>query len=129
MANHLGNEGQIKVGSNTVAELRSFEISEDVDLVEDTVIGDTSKTFQAIQKGWEASLEVFWDETDTQGQQALTIGASVTLNCYPEGSSSGDTYKTGTAIVKNISIKGTHNGLVEASIKLQGTGALSQTTV
>lgn len=129
MANHLGNEGQVKVGANTVAELRSYSITEDIDLVEDTVIGDTAKTYQGTQKGWEAALEVFWDDTDTNGQQALSVGAQVTLNVYPEGSTSGDTYKTGTAIVKSVDIKGTHNGLVEASVKLQGTGALSQTTV
>lgn len=129
MANHLGNEGQVKVGSNVVAELRSFALTYSAELVEDTVIGDAAKTFQAIQKSWEASLEVFWDETDTQGQMALTPGASVTLNMYPEGSSSGDTYYTGSAIVESLEVKGTHNGLVEASMKVRGNGDLSKTTV
>jgi hypothetical protein len=129
MANHLGNEGQIKVGTNTVAEVRSFSITESVDLVEDTTMGDAAKTFQPTQTFWEASVEVFWDETDTNGQQAMTVGSSITFNGYPEGSSSGDTYFTGAAIVESRDVKGTHNGLVEASLKLRGNGALSKTTV
>jgi hypothetical protein len=44
---------------------------------------------------------VFWDETDTHGQQAMTVGSSITFNGYPEGSSSGDTYKTAAAIVES----------------------------
>ena len=34
MANHTGSEGTVKVGSNTIAEIRSFSIDEthDVDL-------------------------------------------------------------------------------------------------
>lgn len=128
MANHLGNEGTVKVNGSTVAEIRSFSISESVDTVEDTAMGDTAKTFQVTQTEWEGSLEVFWDETDT-AQTALAIGASVTFNAYPEGASSGDSYMTGTALVVGKEIKTTHNGLVEASLKLKGTGALSKTTV
>jgi hypothetical protein len=64
-------------------------------------MGDAAKTFQPTQTFWEASVEVFWDETDTNGQQAMSVGASVTLNTYPEGSSSTDSYKTGAAIVES----------------------------
>jgi len=75
------------------------------------------------------SLDVFWDETDTSGQGALTIGSEVTLNVYPEGDTSGDTYYTGTAIVTGVSRSASFDGLVEASVSVQGTGALTSTTV
>jgi hypothetical protein len=60
--------------------------------------------------------------TDTNGQGALSIGAEVTLNVYPEGDASTDTYYTGSAIAS-------FDGLVEASITLQGTGALTESIV
>jgi hypothetical protein len=63
------------------------------------------------------------------GQGALTIGASVTLNVYPEGDASGDTYYTGTAIVTGVTRSSSFDGLVEASITVQGSGALTATTV
>jgi hypothetical protein len=128
MVNHLGKDGTVKVGGNTVAEIRSASISETADTVEDTVIGDSWKTRQVTQKDWKATLEVFWDETDT-AQNALTIGASVTFATYPEGAGSGATYCTGTGLVTSREIKYTHNGLVEATLQVDGTGALSWTTV
>ena len=72
---------------------------------------------------------MLWDETDTAGQGALTAGAEVTLNLYPEGDTSGDTYLTGSAFVTGRSINSTYDGLVEMSISVQGNGALSQETV
>ena len=75
------------------------------------------------------SIDVFWDETDTSGQGALTIGSEVTLNVYPEGDASGDTYYTGSAIVTGVSRSASFDGLIEASVSVQGTGALTSTTV
>ena len=72
---------------------------------------------------------MLWDETDTTGQGALTIGAEVTLNLYPEGDASGDVYYTGSAIVTGRTINSSYDGLVEMSISVQGNGALTQTTV
>lgn len=129
MATHIGNEGQVKIGANAVAEVRSYSLNQSADTTEDTVMGDSDKTFLVTQKSWEGSADVYWDETDTNGQQACTVGSSVTLNLYPEGSGSGDTYYSGTALIVGLEIRGTHNGMVEASIRFQGTGALSKTTV
>ena len=92
-------------------------------------MGDTARTYKPSLTTYTGSLEVLWDETDTSGQGALTIGAEVTLNLYPEGDTSGDTYYTGSAIVTGRSITGSYDGLVEMSISVQGNGALSETTV
>lgn len=129
MATHAGNEGVVKVGSNTVAEVRSFTITTNADTAEDTVMGDTWKTHIATQKGWTAEVTAFWDETDTNGQGALIAGNTVTLNLYPEGASSTDTYLGGSAIVTAVGQSQTHNGVVEATFSFQGTGALSTSTV
>jgi len=129
MATHTGSEGTVKVGANAIAEIRSFSIEETADTVEDTTMGDTARTYKPSLTSFTGSVDVFWDETDTTGQGALTIGALVTLNLYPEGDTSGDTYITGSAIVTGRSITSSFDGLVEMSISVQGTGALSTTTV
>lgn len=128
MATHTGSEGVIKSGANTVAEVRSYTVSETGDTIEDTSMGDASRTYKAGLKTWTASVEAFWDETDTNGQGSFDVGSSVTLNVYPEGSSTGDVYYTGSALVTGKTINGTFDGMVEASFTLQGTGALSETT-
>jgi len=128
MANHKGSEGLVKVGTNTVAEVKSWSVEENADTIEDTTMGDTARTFQAGLTDWGGSLECFWDETDSTGQGALTIGAQVTLNLYPEGATTGDTYYTGTAIVTGITRQAALDGMVEASFTFKGTGALSEST-
>lgn len=127
MATHTGSEGTIKVGSDTVGEIRSYSISETADTIEDTSMGDASRTFKTGLKSFTASVDVFWDETDT-GQTALSVGSSVTLNVYPEGATTGDKYFSGSAIVTGLTVNGSFDGMVEASLTLQGTGALSLST-
>lgn len=129
MATHTGSEGTVKVGSNAIAEIRSFSIEQSADTLEDTTMGDTARTYKSSLTTYTGSVDVLWDETDTTGQGALTIGAEVTLNLYPEGDTSGDTYYTGTAIVTGRTINSTYDGLVEMSISVQGSGALTETTV
>lgn len=129
MATHKGSEGTVKVGANSVAEIRSYSIEESADTLEDTSMGDSARTYKPSLTSFSGSLDVFWDETDSNGQGALTIGSEVTLNVYPEGDTAGDTYYTGSAIVTGVSRSASFDGLVEASISVQGNGALTSTTV
>ena len=71
MATHIGRDGVIKVGANTVAELRSFSIEETADTVEDTVMSDTARSFISTLTSFTGSADVYWDESDTNGQGAL----------------------------------------------------------
>lgn len=129
MATHKGSEGTVKVGANAVAEIRSYSITETADTLEDTTMGDTARTYLPSLTSFSGSMEVFWDETDTNGQLALVVGGTATINVYPEGDASGDTYYTGAIIVTGKTITASFDGMVEASITFQGTGALTPTTV
>lgn len=129
MATHTGSEGTVKVGANAIAEIRSYSVEETADTTEDTTMGDSYRTHKTTLKSWSGSVDVYWDETDTNGQVALVVGAEVTANFYPEGSTTGDAYLTGTAIVTGKTISAAFDGMVEATITLQGTGALTTGTV
>lgn len=130
MANHHGSEGVIKVGTNAVAEVTGFEISEAAEFAEDTTLSDTSKTYNTTAvKAWSGSLDCFWDESDTTGQVLLTNGTNVTLKVAPEGYTTPDTYLTGTALVTERTITNQRGAVVSARIAFIGTGALTTTTV
>jgi predicted secreted protein len=129
MAVHKGSEGTVKVGANAIAEIRSYSLEESADTLETTTMGDTARTYLPSLSTFSGSVDVYWDEADTTGQGALTIGAEVTLNVYPEGDTSGDVYYTGSAIVTGVTRSGSFDGMVEASISVQGTGALTSSTV
>ena len=128
MANHSGSEGLVKIGASTVGELRSYSISETAGTIEDTTLTDAAKTYKAGQTTWSGSCDAFWDESDA-GQTAITAGASVTLNFYPEGDTTGDTYASGSALVTEISTSSSIDGMVEVSFSFQGSGAITWATV
>jgi len=128
MATHTGSAGTIKIGSNAVAELRSFSIEETADTVEDTVMTDTARSFKPTLTSFSGSADVYWDETDT-AQTALSVGAEVTIGFYPEGEASTSTYYSGSCIVTGVSRSSSFDGMVEASITLQGNGALTTAVV
>ena len=125
MATHTGSEGTVKVGANTIAEIRSYSIEQTADTTEDTTMGDVWRTHKTTLKSWSGTVDVFWDETYTTGQGALVPGAEVTANFYPEGATTADVYLTGTAIVTGKTVSASFDGMIESTITLQGTGALT----
>lgn len=129
MATHVGTAGVVKVGANSVAEVTGFTIDESADVVEDTTLTDTSKSYKVLRSDATATVECHWDETDTNGQTALAVGSEVTLNLYPEGADAGDTYYTGTAIVTGVSQNVSLDGVISRTINVQFSGGVSTTTV
>jgi len=129
MANHKGSEGTAKIGANAIAEIKDWSISETAETIDDTTMGDTARTKQVGLTTASGSMTAFWDETDTTGQGAMTVGASVTLNLYPEGATSGDTYATLTALITEKGVSTTLDGMVETSVSFEATGAVSWATV
>ena len=128
MATFHGNSGVVKIGANTVAEVRSFGVTESMDTVDDTAMGDSYHSFKTGQGSWTATVECMWDDTDTNGQEAMSIGASVTLNLYPEGAGSGADQIQGTAIVTEVGVAVAAEDLVTRSFSLQGSGGITHGT-
>ena len=129
MATHHGNDGRIHVGANAVAEVSEFSVDEAIDIVEDTAQGDTAKTHLTGLTEWSGSASCWWDETDTNGQEAMGIGDSVTLNLYPEGSGAGARYMTGTATISAVRVGVPKDNVVTREIDFVGNGALTHGTV
>ena len=88
---------------------------------------NSSRSYLSTLTQFTASVDVFFDETDT-AQTALSVGSTVTLEVYPEGASTGDTFYSGSAIVTGFTRSASFDGLVEASVSLQGSGGLTTST-
>jgi len=129
MATHTGVDGTVKIGTDAIAEVRSFSLDTSAEILEDTTLSDTSKSYKVGKKSATATVECFWDETDTNGQIAFTEGSEVTLNLYPEGSDSGDYYYTGSFIVTSTSVSVPTDGIIEASFNATLNGDLTRGTV
>ena len=120
MAVHKGSEGYVKVGSNTVAEVRDWSLSESADTIETSSMGDAARTYTTGLTSATGSLSVHYDETDTTGQGALTVGAAVTLALYVDA----DTYATVSAIITEAGVSSSFDGLVEGSYSFTANGAV-----
>ena len=129
MATFSGSAGVVKAGGNAIGEIRSFTVDQTGDTVEDTAMGDASRSFKATLNTFTASIDALFDDTDTTGQGAMTIGTSLAFLFQPEGSGSGAFQLSGTGIVTGISQTQSFDGLVERSFTVQGTGALTIGTV
>jgi hypothetical protein len=129
MATFKGNEGTVLSGSNAVAEIRSFSVSETADVIEDTVMGDSAKSYVASFKDATATVECYFDDTDSNGQATFDVGASVTVNFQMEGNTSGDHKLSGTALITGKDVSVAADGMVEATYSMQITGGLTEGTV
>lgn len=131
MAGKWGVDGLVRIGTNAVAEIQNWEVEESVDPIVDTSMGDTAET-HIIGSGissWTCTATCLWDETDTNGQQACSLKASVTLNLHPEGNASGDLYYTGTASVVRRGVAVPKDNVITRVIEFRGNGPLSEATV
>lgn len=135
MATTKGNLGSLSVGATVgtaaaVGELRSWEIMSKSDTVDASICGVTWRRNIATLQDWSGKASVFWDAADL-GQDALIVGATVTLNLFPggNGAPATDVYYTGTAVITEVSQKGAFDGLVEREISFIGHNALTESQI
>jgi len=129
MANYSGNSGSVTIGANAVAEVLSFDLSEGINVIDNTVVGDAADTHLVGTTNWSGSISCFWDDTDTNGQEAMTIGASVTIHLLTTGSGSGKIDFNGTASVTSIERSVANNSIITANFSFQGNGALTRSVL
>lgn len=132
MTTHVGKEGAITVGGNTIAELNGWELTETADVLEDTELSDEWATFKSgtdLVKRWEATVTCMWDPDDATGQEAMTIGASITIVFQAEGGAAGARIATGTGIIGEIGVTVEKGAITEREFSVTGSGTLTWSDV
>ena len=140
MATLLGKDGYVSVGDfdtsadERIHEIRGFSVEHTAETIDDTVMGETSRGYKVTYKGFTATVDVLYDVT-SQGQTDLAVGTEVEINFFPESQGTygtpdaTDQRITGQAIVTGKTVTAAYDGIIEASVSLQGVGDLSITTV
>ena len=98
MATHHGKEGVVTIGGTTLGNATGFTVDTTHDVVEDTALGSSMKSFLVGRGTYTASIDMNFDETDS-GQTTLVQGAELTFAFLPEGYASGDIKFSGSGIV------------------------------
>lgn len=132
---YTGESGVVKfVGDDStvaaVASVRSFTIDREVQTIETTVMGDTSRSYQAGLAQFSGSLDVYLRDDDAGQSNFLSYvenpDSVAKIELFPSGETTGIKL-SGNIIVTGHSITSNFDGAVEASIQFQGSGALSRT--
>ena len=126
-----GQSGVVKYdvsGTPTaVAEVRSFTIDQETATVENTVMGDSDRTYLPSLSQFSGSMDVYFRDDDSAANALFAgIGAdAASIELYPSGETTGIKL-SGEIIVTGHSITSNFDGMVEASVSFQGTGALTK---
>ena len=128
MATHHGKEGVITIGGTTLNNATGFTVDTTHDVVEDTALGNSMKSFLVGRGSFTFSIDMNFDETDS-GQTTMVQGAELTFAFLPEGNESGDRKFSGTGIVTGMSVSVPLDGVITRTVTGQGTGGLTIGTV
>lgn len=134
-----GNNGVVKIDNasgtpTAVASVRNFSVDITSDTIEKTAMGNDSRQYLKGLSQWSGSADIYFDPAN------LTGGASVIAALIPTAGAVGDApitielYLDGTAdkfageaIVTGYTVNSSMDGMVEASISFQGSGACTFT--
>lgn len=134
---YTGESGVVKfVGDDStvaaVASVRSFTIDREVQTIETTVMGETSRSYQAGLSQFSGSLDVYLRDDDAGQSNFLSYvenpDSVAKIELFPSGETTGIKLD-GNIIVTGHSITSNFDGAVEASIQFQGSGALTRTAL
>lgn len=143
MATMTGNAGAVIINGKSAAAVRSFSIELTADTIETSVMGNNSRTYVKGLSAFSGSADIYFDANDWDNvpageastwnptDPASLVGASgVALKLYLENDTVGASDKafTGSVIVTGYTINSSFDGMIEASISFQGTGAATYAT-
>lgn len=138
---HSGTQGIVYVGDDAtqnqaVLNIRSFSIEETQETIDATTM-DTSgvsyRTTKPTFQSWSGSVDVYWttkdDDTPGNATDAMAFTkpgkTEVTINFWPTGDDQYELGYVGNAIITGRTISSSVDGMIEMSITVQGTGALT----
>jgi len=129
MATYTGENGTVKIGSDSagevaIAEVRSWTVEHTKDVIEDTVMGDAARTYKSGLHQFTGSMEVVYDDGHTGASDAFnpSVDTDLFIEFLPN-TSSGEKF-TGKVIVTSVSRTASYDDLVTATVSFQGTGVL-----
>ena len=128
MATHHGKDAVVHVGGTSIGKATGFTIDTTQDVVEDTPLGNSMKSYVVGRGTFTASIDMNFDDDDT-AQGTLLQGSSLSFEFMPEGSSSGEQKLSGTGIVTGMSVGVTLDGVTTRTVTVQGNGGLTIGTV
>jgi len=122
-----GYAGSVKISTNVVLEIDKWDLSIDADIYDTSSFPNAWKTQIPGLKKWSGTFAGRQYQGDATGQAlvqaGLLGGTSIALALFTDGTHN----YSGTAFIKQMSIKTAVSSTVDVSISFEGSGALSYT--
>ena len=129
MATYTGENGTVKLGDDSagevaIAEVRSWTVEHTKDVIEDTVMGDSARTYKSGLHQFTGSMEVVYDDGHTAASDAFRPDndGDLFVEFFPS-TSSGEKF-SGKVIVTSVSRSASYDDLITCSVSFQGTGPM-----
>jgi len=93
-------------------------------------MGDLWDTHLVGRKAFTGSISCNTDWGDVNGQRLLVIGASLSFEVFPTGTTQGRVKLSGTATVTSKEYSNNHDNTVASmTVQITGNGALTEATI
>ena len=140
MAILTGNNGVVKLDASvggavaTIAAVRSFSVELTRDTIETTTMQTDVRTYLNGLSSWSGTADIYFDPAASTGTLATHSVLNPTSGTVGQSTLSVELYLDNTAgkfagevIITGFTVNSTMDGMVEASIAFQGSGACTFT--
>jgi predicted secreted protein len=139
MAILTGNNGVVKIDNasgtlTTVAAVRNFTVEMTSDTIETTTMGVDVRTYVKGLSSFSGSADIYFDPANYTGGANVIAALNPTSGAVGAGTVSVELYLDSTSnkfagevIVTGFTVNSSMDGMVEASISFQGSGAATFT--
>jgi predicted secreted protein len=140
MAILTGNNGVLKLDATvggavaTIAAVRTFSIELTRDTIETTTMGVDVRTYLTGLSQWSGSADIYYDPAASTGHLAVHTVLNPTSGTVGQSTLTFEGFLADTAgkfsgevIITGFTVNSSMDGMVEASISFQGSGACTYT--
>ena len=140
MAILTGNNGVVKLDASvggsvaTIASVRNFSVELTRDTIETTTMGVDVRTYLNGLSAWSGSADIYFDPAASTGTIATHAVLNPTSGTVGQATLTVELYLADTAgkfsgevIITGFTVNSSMDGMVEASISFQGSGACTYT--
>jgi len=136
MATLTGRLGQVRIGQDSagaetvIAEVRSWTVEHTKEVIEDTSMGDTSRSYLQGLEDFTGTMEVIYDTGHTAATKAFSPESRDDLFVDFVTASTASSQKfSGQVIVTSVSRTASFDDLITATVNFQGTGGITVGTI
>lgn len=139
MATLTGNNGVVKIDNSsgtptTIAAVRNFSVDITADTIEKTTMGNDTRQYVKGMSAFSGSADIYFDPANYTGGASVVAALNPTVGSVGDSPLTVELYLDGTSnkfsgeiIVTGFSVSSSMDGMVEASISFQGSGAATFT--